>query len=113
MGMLNIVKNTVTWGEINEQTFRILLEKRGRLPAKQQLTEAYLKEKVKMSFDEFAKKFMEGKAELKDVPGLKSFFTLSPPRQGFEKKGMKEQYAMGGALGYRKDKINELIQRMI
>ena len=66
-----------------------------------------------MNFEEFTKKFMEGKAELKEVPGLKAFFTLSPPRQGFEKKGLKEQFAMGGALGSRKDKINELIQRMI
>jgi len=113
MGMLNVVKNTVTWGELDEETFRSLLEKRGRLPGKMSLTESYLKEKISMTLSEFTKKFMEFKAELKDVPGLKTFFKLSPPRKGFEQKGIKAQYSMGGVLGYRKNKINDLIKRMV
>ena len=113
IGMLNVIKNAVTWGEIDEQTFHLLLEKRGKLPGKLPLTESYLKEKNKMTFEEFSKKFMEFKVELKDVPGLKTYFKLSPPRKGFERKGVKTQFSMGGALGYRKDKINDLIQRMI
>ena len=66
-----------------------------------------------MGLEEFSKKFMEFKAELKDVPGLKTFFKLSPPRRGFERKGIKIPFSMGGALGYRKNKINDLIQRMV
>ncbi len=112
-GMLNVAKNAVTWGELDEQTFRLLLEKRGKLPGKAPLTEAYLKEKIKMGWDDFVKKFMSFQIELKEVPGLKHFFKLSPPRHGFERKGIKAQFSMGGALGYRKDKINDLIQRMI
>ncbi len=113
MGMLTIIKNAVTWGEIDEQTFKLLLEKRGKLPGKEPLTDAYLKEKMKCTCADFAKKFMEFKSELKDVPGLKKFFKLSPPRHGFERKGIKVPFSMGGVLGYRKDKINDLIQRMI
>ena len=113
LGMLNVIKNAATWGEIDEPTFKLLLEKRGKLPGKEPLTEIYLKEKMKMGLEEFSKKFMEFKAELKEVPGLKTFFKLSPPRRGFERKGIKTQFSMGGALGYRKNKINDLIQRMI
>jgi len=40
-------------------------------------------------------------------------FTLQPPRGGFERKGIKTPYASKGALGYRGDKINELIKKMI
>lgn len=41
------------------------------------------------------------------------FFALNPPRGGFEKKGIKVAFAAGGTTGYRKDKINELIKKMI
>ncbi len=112
-GMLTKIKDAVTWGEIDEETFKLLLQKRGKLPGKAPLTEQYLKEKCNMTFDQFAKEFMSGKKELKDVPGLKPFFKLNPPINGFERKGIKEQFSMGGVLGYRKEKINELLRRMM
>jgi large subunit ribosomal protein L30 len=43
--------------------------------------------------------------------GLK--FHLNSPRGGFERKGIKTSFAMGGALGERKDKIAELIKKML
>lgn len=113
IGMLKRVKDHSTWGEINEKTFKELLLKRGKLPGNGKLTEAYLKDKTKMSADEFVKEFLAGKKELKDIPGLKLYFKLSPPRQGFERKGIKISFGLGGALGYRKDQINELVMRMI
>ncbi len=113
IGMINKVKEFVTWGEIKPEVFKKLLEKRGRLPGKKVLTEDYLKQKLKLNFDQFTEKFFEFKKELKDVPGLKPFFKLSPPKHGYEKKGTKKPFSMGGALGYRKSKINELIERMI
>jgi large subunit ribosomal protein L30 len=113
MGMLNKVKDFVTWGEIDEETFKSLLLKRGRLPGKQKLTEEYVKDKLKMSVDDFVKEYFAFKKELKDIPGLKPFFKLSPPVNGFERKGTKKPFSLGGALGYRKDKINELIKRMV
>lgn len=112
-GMLVKIQDAVTWGEIDEETFKMLLQKRGKLPGKAPLTEQYLKEKCNSSFDQFAKEFMACKKELKEVPGLKGFFKLSPPVHGFERKGIKTPYSMGGVLGYRKDKINELLRRMI
>ncbi|MDP2908724.1 MAG: 50S ribosomal protein L30 [Nanoarchaeota archaeon] len=113
IGMISKVKDFVTWGEIDEGTFKELIKKRGKLPGKQHLTEQYLKDKTQLDFDGFTKEFFGFKKELKDIPGLKTFFKLHPPLHGFERKGIKQPFSMGGALGYRKDKINELVMRMI
>jgi len=86
---------------------------RGKTIGKKNLTEQYLKEKTKLSVDEFIKEFFSFKKNLKDVPGLKLYFRLKPPVKGFERKGIKVPYSMGGALGYRKDNINNLIIRML
>lgn len=113
VGMLTKVKDAATWGEVDKATCKLLLEKRGRLPGNLQLTEQYLKGKLNIVFDQFADDFLGFKRELKDIPGLKMFFRLRPPLRGLESKGIKEQFALGGSLGYRKDNINEMIQRMV
>jgi len=40
-------------------------------------------------------------------------FRLNPPKGGFERKGIKQPFKTGGALGNRKEKINILIKKMI
>lgn len=40
-------------------------------------------------------------------------FFLAPPRKGYGRRGIKRSFVDGGALGDRREKINELIQRMI
>lgn len=112
-GMLLRVKDYVTWGEIDTDTLKLLLEKRGRLPGNKSLTEDYLKSKVKMGFADVAKNIIDGKLKFKDVPGLKSFFRLNPPVHGFEHAGTKKAFSLGGALGYRGIKINDLLKRMV
>ena len=113
IGMLKKIGYCATWGEINHETFRSLIEKRGKLARKKSLTLQYLKQKTDLDFDMFTKEFFSFTKNLRDIPGLKLFFKLSPPRQGFERKGIKVPFSQGGVLGYRKDKINELIMRMI
>lgn len=113
LGMIKMIKDHATWGEISEKAFKELLLKRGRLPGNQKLTEAYIKEKTKLTADEFTKEFFAEKKQLKDIPGMKPYFKLNPPRHGFESKGIKKPYSLGGALGYRKNDINELIMRMV
>ena len=113
IGMLRKIKDYVTWGEVDEKTFRELLLKRGRTIGKKNLTLDYLKEKTKLSIDEFVNEFFNLKKNFKDIPGLKPYFRLKPPVKGFERKGIKVPFSMGGALGYRKDKINDLILRML
>ena len=46
VGMLRKIKDYVTWGEVDEKTFRELLLKRGKTVGKKSLTENYLKEKT-------------------------------------------------------------------
>jgi len=42
-----------------------------------------------------------------------SVFFLAPPRKGYGRKGIKKSFVVGGALGERHEKLNDLIQRMI
>ena len=45
--------------------------------------------------------------------GEQKTFRLSPPLKGYERKGTKKPFKLGGALGNRGEKINDLIKRMI
>lgn len=113
IGMLKKIKDYVTWGEVDNATLTRLLNERGRLPGNKKLDDKYVKEKLKIDIQAFADQLYEGKQKISDVPGLKSFFKLKPPLRGFERGGIKKPFSMGGVLGYRKDKINDLLQRMI
>lgn len=79
MGMLEKAKDYITYGELDDETHKLLVEKRGQ------------------------KK--EGK--------LVNYFHLQPPRGGFERGGIKTPFALKGVLGYRADKINKLIKKML
>ena len=113
LGMLHKVKDFVTWGEITSDVCQELFVRRGRLPGNLVLDDAYLREKLGISLSEYVAAFHAGTKTIKDVPGLKGSFRLHPPRKGFERGGIKKQFSQGGVLGYRKDKINELLLRMI
>jgi large subunit ribosomal protein L30 len=41
------------------------------------------------------------------------WYALQPPRKGYGRKGIKLPFSRGGALGDRKEKINDLLLRMI
>jgi large subunit ribosomal protein L30 len=81
-GMIRRVKDYVAFGEIDEDTLKELLSKRG-------------------------------KADPNNEGKIKPFFELAPPKGGFERKGIKKGFNMGGALGNRGSKINDLIMRML
>ncbi|MDK2849628.1 MAG: large subunit ribosomal protein [Candidatus Woesearchaeota archaeon] len=76
MGMIEKVKDYTTYGEIDEETLKLLQEKKSN----------------------------------SNKPHV---FHLNPPKGGFERKGIKKPFSIGGALGYRGEKINDLIKRMI
>ncbi|MFT7615451.1 MAG: large subunit ribosomal protein L30 [Candidatus Woesearchaeota archaeon] len=48
-----------------------------------------------------------------EVRNKGKFFSLAPPRKGFGRKGIKVPFSRSGGLGDRKDKINDLINRMV
>ncbi len=99
LGMVKKVKDYITWGEIDQETFKLLVEKRGK-EYKSRTTDT--KAKIKH------KKFIEVNGKK-----LKPYFRLPPPKGGFERKGIKIPFKVGGALGNRDKKINDLIKRML
>ncbi|ASJ08603.1 50S ribosomal protein L30 [Thermococcus siculi] len=111
-GMVQKVKDYITWGEIDKETLAALIRKRGRLIGNKPITDEYVKEKLGMTIEEFAEKVVNGEMKLTDLPNIKPVFRLHPPRGGL-KGGKKRSFKEGGALGYRGEKINELIERML
>ena len=109
-GMLNIIKDYVTWGEIDSETTELLLESSGKSSGNSAFSKEHLKETTFKTMKALAKGLTEGKVVMRDVPGLKPLFRLHPPRKGYE--GIKRSFKVGGALGYRADKINILLRRM-
>ncbi len=110
-GMLQKAKDYITWGEVSAEEVALILRNRGELVGGKKLTDAYIKEHTKFkSIDDFAKAFVEFKAELSDIPNLKPVFRLHPPRKGY--RGIKRSFVEGGALGYRGEAMKELLRRM-
>jgi len=100
-GMLTKVKDKVTWGEIDDDILKLMIKKRGRKPGNIRLEQ-------KEADDAFDK--IKSGVKAKDLE-IKPVFRLSPPSKGF-KKSIKQHYPKG-ELGYRKEKINDLLKRMI
>ena len=46
-------------------------------------------------------------------PTETKYYSLHPPRGGFERRGIKKPYNLKGALGNRGEKINDLIKKML
>ena len=78
-GMAEKCKDYVTYGEIDDVTNKLLVDKRG----------------------------------IKIDGILQNYFHLHPPRGGFGSGGIKNPFRNKGALGYRAEKINDLIKKMI
>jgi large subunit ribosomal protein L30 len=93
------IEPMVTFGKIDDTTLEKLIEKRGKMI------------EGKLDTKKILADLKSGKTA--NEVGLFNCFTLSPPKKGFERKGVKKPYTMGGAYGDRKEAINELILRMI
>ncbi|RLG77983.1 MAG: 50S ribosomal protein L30 [Thermoprotei archaeon] len=113
-GMLEVVKDWVTWGEIERDVLKELILKRGRLVGNKKITEEAIKKIFKVdNIDELVDALLEGKILWhKYDEYVKPVFRLHPPRGGF-KGSIKKPYKTGGELGYRGKEVNELLRRMI
>ena len=112
LGMLNKVKDYVTWGTIDPETATLLVKERGRLKGRVPLDEKGLKDLGKYkNFDDLGKAIAEGDVNWSKLEGTVRVFRLHPPRKGYE--GVKRSYTVGGALGNRGEDINVLLQRMM
>ncbi|PIN73777.1 50S ribosomal protein L30 [Candidatus Woesearchaeota archaeon CG10_big_fil_rev_8_21_14_0_10_45_16] len=97
-GMIQKVKDYVTYGPISDATFTELVAKRGE-EFKARLTDSKKKYSYKV-LEVAGKKY-------------KPYFRLNPPRKGFGRKGIKMAFKVGGGLGFRGDKMDDLIMRML
>jgi large subunit ribosomal protein L30 len=110
IGTLRKVKDYVTWGEVGTDDVALILKNRGELKGGKRLTDGHIKENTKFkSTKDFAKSFIKFEAELDDIPNMKPFFRLHPPRKGHG--GIKRSYVEGGALGKR-DNMKDILYRM-
>ena len=98
MHLLKSVRNLIAYGNIDKETLKLLIEKRGQPIDKTKKIDAA--------------KVVEGldKKTLVDL-GLKPFFRLHPPRGGIETK--VHFPIRKGVLGDNKEKINDLVRRML
>jgi len=96
LGMLKDVENFVAFGDIDAKTLKILVEKRAEaLPGK------------KVDVDKVIKGLEAGKT-LRELE-LKPFFRLPPPIKGIKTK----EHFPRGVLGNHREKINDLLMRML
>jgi len=98
-GMVTKVKDYITWGEIDNKTYDLLIDKKSD-EYKDRITDR--KQKIKYN------RFLDVKGKK-----IKKYFRLNSPKKGYGRKGIKTPFNKGGALGYRAEKINDLIKRMI
>ncbi len=99
-GMLRKAGDYITWGEIDSKSLEVLISKRGRMERKK------IEEK---QAKEIAKKILKEKDSRK-IKGLDPVFRLGPPSGGY--RSVRMPYP-GGSLGYRGEKINMLLKRMV
>jgi len=111
-GMLQIVKDYVTWGEIDKKVLTQLIDKRGKIKGDKKISQEYIKTSTSYdSIEKLSQAIIDKKFKYKNIPNIKPIFRLNPPKNGYE--GIKRSYQKKGALGYRGDKINLLIEKMI
>ena len=99
-GMIIKAQNYITWGEISPEALEKLVEKRGKIKGNKPIEKSRLKNYI---------------AEIQKANSLKVLdmvpvIRLNPPLKGFKKTKM---HYPKGALGNRKEKISELLERMI
>ena len=112
LGMLQVVKDYVTWGEVSHEMIARLFHQRGEVRGGARLTDAYVKDNSKFpSILSLAKAIDKGEAKITDVTGLKPVIRLPPPRQGYE--STRKTFSDRGAIGYRGAEIEKLIDRML
>ncbi|MDS0256715.1 50S ribosomal protein L30 [Thermoplasmatales archaeon AK] len=110
--MLQKVKDYVTWGEVDQETLQLLLKHRARLRGRKPLPEDHLKEAAGYAnFSTLAKALIGGKVKYTEIKDIVPVIRLHPPRGGYEY--IRKNYQQGGTTGYRGEKINALIRKMI
>tara|TARA_B100000315_G_scaffold250128_1_gene282458 strand:+ start:718 stop:1185 length:468 start_codon:yes stop_codon:yes gene_type:complete len=111
VGMLRKVQHYLSWQEIDIETTKELLDKKGRKSGYKKITDEDVSKVGFKTIDELATSLSEGKISMAKIKPIKPWFALSPPRQGF-KRSTKRLYGQKGVLGHNKE-LTTLIKRMM
>ena len=109
-GMLNRIRQLVTWCRVDNETVKDLLDRKGRKTSSQPLKESDLPGDYD-NLDKLASDIANDSVVLSKLNGIKPWFALSPPRGGF-KKSVKKQTTQNGILGENKLLI-DLVKKMM
>ena len=111
-GMLQVIKDYVTWGEIEKEYLLKLIKTRGKIIGNKILTNNHLKSSTSIdSIEKLSESIYKNKFNYKDIPDIKPLFRLNPTKKGYN--GVKKSFKNKGSLGYRGKEINKLIDKMI
>lgn len=111
LGMLKAAQGFVTWGEPSKETVASMLKERGRFVGNKKLTDEKLQKIGYKSVEELADAVFNCQVDYWTLPNIQPVFKLHPPTKGF--RGKIKKSGAGGELGYRGEKISELLKRMV
>jgi len=111
-GMLKTARDYVTYGRPSKETVALMIKKKGRLVGDKELSDDYAQKSGFKSLDDLIEAIYTGRAEYWKLKTIQPIFRLHPPSKGFKGK-IKRHYGAGGELGDRKEKIDELLKRML
>jgi len=111
-GMLDRCKEAVTWGSLDSEVLKKLLLERGEFDGGKEITDENVEERTPFgSVEELVETVYEEDLDLSDIDNLKPMFRLHPPKKGYN--SVTRSFGNGGSKGFRGEKINDLILRMI
>lgn len=110
IGMIKKIKDYVTWGEINKEILKQLIIKRGRIVGNKKISDATINSWNYENIDTLVENIINQEIIYNKLEIVKPIFRLSPPKKGY--RHTKRPFKLGGALGYREKKINELLEQM-
>jgi large subunit ribosomal protein L30 len=111
-GMLNVAKDYVTWGEVEDSTIEMVLKHRSQLKGHQYLDEEELEGVTGYkSYKDLAQALQQGKIKYKEIRDIVPVVRLNPPKGGYE--AIRKPFGQGGSAGYRGKDINRLILTML
>ena len=113
-GMLQRIKDHVTWAEAKKEDIELLLSNRARTSEGLGLTSKFVKEKSALAgMRELISGLLSGKVTLARLQemGVDPCFRLHPPTGGFPNSS-KRPFTDSGELGFRKEGLHELLKKM-
>lgn len=114
-GMLEKVKDYITWGEVSTETIaKVLLMRAEPIGRSAGISDEFISQNSSGGYSSiisFAKAVSSNEARLSDIANMQPVIRLHPPKGGY--RNIKRHFSMGGSLGYRGKEIDKLLLRMI